>query len=74
MTQASEFVRLPVLLSHNSNEAGYYRIAAYSNGVVPTDAQVDAFYLESFVCLVSLQTLGRGAHGVLIWDISIRVR
>jgi hypothetical protein len=67
-TAAGLFARTPILGGNTHNEAGYYRIPAYGNsGVVPTDAQVDAFHLESFTCPVGYQVAARKAHGVPAW-------
>ncbi|KAJ4302365.1 hypothetical protein N0V88_002509 [Collariella sp. IMI 366227] len=47
-TAAGRFAKLPIFAGNNHNEAGYYRIPAYGNGgVIPTDAQVAAFHMES---------------------------
>ncbi|SPQ24842.1 b05a4d56-04e7-4832-8fd7-1777951de8d0 [Thermothielavioides terrestris] len=66
-TQAGRFARLPLLGGNNNNEAGYYRIPAFASGVVPTDAQVAAFHLESFTCPVAHQAAARTAFGVPAW-------
>ena len=67
-TRAGRFARVPILVGNNHNEAGYYRIPAFSNGgVVPTAEQVDAFHLESFTCPVAHQASARAAHGVPAW-------
>ncbi|KAG9255636.1 Alpha/Beta hydrolase protein [Emericellopsis atlantica] len=63
-TEAGDFSPLPVLMGHNNNEDGYYRIPAYRNGVVPTDEQVRSFLLESFTCPVSFQAEARRANNV----------
>ena len=67
LTRAGRFARLPLLLGSNANEAGYYRVAAFGNGLVPTDAQTAAFHLESFTCPVAAQAAGRRAAGVPAW-------
>ncbi|KAL2126828.1 hypothetical protein VTI74DRAFT_174 [Chaetomium olivicolor] len=68
LTATGRFARLPLLAGNNDNEAGYYRIPAYGNGgVVPTDAQVAAFHLESFTCPVRASVSARRAHGVAAW-------
>ena len=63
-TAAGSFAKVPIFFGHNNNEDGYYRIPAYGNGVIPTDAQVTAFLLESFTCPVSYQAEARRVHGV----------
>ncbi|KAH7007539.1 Alpha/Beta hydrolase protein [Ilyonectria destructans] len=68
LTKAGKFAKLPILFGHNHNEDGYYRIPAYGNGgVVPTDAQVTSFLLESFTCPVSYQAQARRNNGVAAW-------
>ncbi|KAJ2902886.1 Para-nitrobenzyl esterase [Zalerion maritima] len=67
LTEAGGYVKVPVLMGNNANEAGYYRIPAYSHGVVPTDEQVERFHLESFICPVSYQASHRRAEGVPAW-------
>lgn len=63
-TDKGEFSPIPVLMGHNDNEDGYYRIAAFRNGVVPTDEEVELFLLESFTCPVSFQAEARREHKV----------
>ncbi|UPK92526.1 hypothetical protein LCI18_003461 [Fusarium solani-melongenae] len=67
LTKAGSFAKVPILMGHNHNEDGYYRIPAYGNGVTPTDAQVTSFLLESFTCPVSYQAKARRDHGVSAW-------
>ena len=67
-THAGRFARrLPILAGSNANEAGWYRIAAFGNGVVPTPAQVTAMHLESFICPAAHQASARRAHGTPAW-------
>ncbi|EGX94630.1 carboxylesterase, putative [Cordyceps militaris CM01] len=66
-TNAGQFARIPLFSGNNHNEAGYYKIPAYSNGVVPTQAQVDSFHLESFTCPIAHQANARKKHGVPAW-------
>ena len=66
-TAAGRFARVPILAGNNDNEAGYYRIPAYGNGVVPTAAQVAAFHLESFTCPVAASAAARRARAVPAW-------
>jgi carboxylesterase type B len=67
LTETGRFARIPVLASTAENEAGWYRISAYANGVIPTEEQVTAFHLESFTCPVSYQAAARGKYGVPVW-------
>lgn len=69
-TAEGRFAQLPILAGHNDNEAGYYRIPAYGNSngtVVPTNAEVTAFHLESFTCPVAHQAAARRAHEIPTW-------
>ncbi|KXX77198.1 Cholinesterase [Madurella mycetomatis] len=66
-TRAGRFARLPILGSNTDNEAGYYRVPAFANGIVPTDAQVASFHLESFTCPTAYQAAGRRSYGVPAW-------
>ncbi|KAF4455190.1 hypothetical protein F53441_2428 [Fusarium austroafricanum] len=67
LTKMGSFAKVPILMGHNNNEDGYYRIPAYGNGVTPTDAQVKSFLLESFTCPVTYQAKSRKDHGVPAW-------
>ncbi|KAL9484085.1 hypothetical protein ACSS6W_002874 [Trichoderma asperelloides] len=67
LTSSGSFAKVPMLLGNNNNEDGYYRIPAYASGIIPTDAQVASFLLESFTCPVSHQASARRAHGVPAW-------
>jgi cholinesterase len=67
LTNSGSFAKVPLLLGNNNNEDGYYRIPAYASGIIPTDAQVASFLLESFTCPVSHQARSRRAHGVPAW-------
>ncbi|KAJ6783044.1 hypothetical protein PWT90_01866 [Aphanocladium album] len=62
-----QFAKVPLFSGNNNNEAGYYKIPAYSKGVVPTQAQVDSFHLESFTCPIAFQANARQEHGVPAW-------
>ncbi|KAI6354923.1 hypothetical protein MCOR25_008409 [Pyricularia grisea] len=64
LTAAGAYAPIPVLMGHNHNEDGYYRLPVYRNGVIPTPAQVASFLLESFTCPVSYQSRARAASGV----------
>lgn len=66
-THAGRFARLPILGSSTDYEAGYYRVPAFANGIVPTDEQVTSFHLESFTCPTAYQATGRRSHGVPAW-------
>lgn len=66
-TRRGEFARVPLFAGNNNNEAGFYRIPAYGKGVVPTQAQVDAFHLQSFTCPIAYQANAREDHGVPAW-------
>ena len=63
-----EFAPVPFLFGNNNNEAGFYRIPAYSRGIVPSQEQVDSFHLESFTCPVAKQVKSRYAHGIPSWS------
>ncbi|GAB1313468.1 hypothetical protein MFIFM68171_03678 [Madurella fahalii] len=66
-TQAGRFARLPILGGNNDNEAGYYRIPAFANGVVPSAEQVESFHLSSFTCPAVYQASARRSRGVPAW-------
>lgn len=66
-TQTGRFARIPILGGNNDNEAGYYRIPIFANGVIPTVEQVASFHLESFTCPVAYQAAARRSHGVPTW-------
>lgn len=66
-TEEGKFVRVPLFAGNNENEAGYYKIPAYSKGVVPTQAQVDSFHLESFTCPIAHQANAREKQNVPAW-------
>ena len=64
LTQNGSFAKIPVLLGNTHAEHGYYVVPIFANGVIPTQAQIDAFLLESFTCPSSYQAAGRSRHGV----------
>lgn len=66
-SKEGQFARVPLFSGNNNNEAGYYKIPAYSKGVVPTQAQVDSFHLESFTCPIAYQANAREKHDVPAW-------
>jgi carboxylesterase type B len=67
LTAAGAFAKLPVLGGNNHHEAGYYQVPAFGNGIIPTEAQVAAFHLESFTCPASYQATARMARGIPAW-------
>ena len=66
-SENGQFAKVPTFGGNNNNEAGYYRIPAYKQGIIPTDAQVAQFHLESFTCPVAYQASNRRKHGVPAW-------
>jgi cholinesterase len=66
-TAHGEFANVPILYGNNNNEAGFYVIPVYAAGVVPTQAQDDAFNLQSFTCAVAKQVQSRRDHGIPAW-------
>ncbi|KAM7195500.1 cholinesterase precursor [Rhypophila sp. PSN 637] len=65
LTDNGSFAKIPILLGNTHNENGYYQIAAFgSQGILPTQAQIDSFILESFTCPVAYQAEGRRKFGV----------
>ncbi|TQV96670.1 hypothetical protein V2A60_002945 [Cordyceps javanica] len=66
-TKEGQFAKIPIFSGNNHNEAGYYKIPAYGKGVVPTQAQVDSFHLESFTCPIAYQANAHERHGVPAW-------
>jgi carboxylesterase type B len=66
-TKEGAFVKVPIYMGNNHNEAGYYRIPAYRNGVTPTQEQVDRFHLESFTCPIAYQARARQEYDVPAW-------
>lgn len=67
LTKQGAFAKVPIYMGNNNNEAGYYRIPAYRNGVVPTQEQVDRFHLESFTCPIAYQARARERNDVPAW-------
>jgi len=57
----------PYLAGNNDNEAGYYKIAAYAQGNILTDAQWDKFNLEDFTCPTATEATNRAKFGVPMW-------
>lgn len=65
LTSNGSFARIPVLLGSTHDENGYYQVAAFaSQGVLPTQEQVNSFLLESFTCPVAYQASARRRFGV----------
>lgn len=66
-TDQGNFAKVPILYGNNNNEAGFYAITVYSSGVVPTQAEDNAFNLQSFTCAVAKQVATRREYGVPAW-------
>ncbi|KAK3692926.1 carboxylesterase [Podospora appendiculata] len=64
LTANGSFAKIPILFGNNDNENGYYQIAAFAQGVIPTEDQIRSFLLESFTCPVSFQAAARMKHKV----------
>ncbi|TQV99622.1 carboxylesterase [Cordyceps javanica] len=67
LTAKGRFAKVPVLLSNGNNEAGFYRVAAYGRGIIPTDEQIASFNLGFFTCPVAIQARARHSYGVPSW-------
>lgn len=66
-TKARLFAKVPVLFGNNHQEDGFYRIAAFRNGIIPTEEQTRLFMLETFTCPVTFQADARRNHHVPSW-------
>ncbi|TKA61784.1 hypothetical protein B0A49_09466 [Cryomyces minteri] len=64
---AGNFSSLPYMFGNNDNEAGYYKIAAYAQGVVLPDAAWDAFNLQDFTCPNTFEAVNRANANVPTW-------
>ncbi|PYI01229.1 carboxylesterase [Aspergillus sclerotiicarbonarius CBS 121057] len=67
LTSKGRFARVPYLLGHNDNEAGFYKIAVYMQGRSLTAEQWQAFNDNTFTCPTDYQTAQRVRFGVPAW-------
>ncbi|OJJ46499.1 hypothetical protein ASPZODRAFT_66278 [Penicilliopsis zonata CBS 506.65] len=67
LADSGKFARVPYLVGHNDNEAGFYKIAAYLEGANLTAAEWLEFEEETFVCPSDFSAAARIAHGVPSW-------
>ncbi|GAB7354517.1 hypothetical protein MBLNU459_g4983t2 [Dothideomycetes sp. NU459] len=65
--RAGNFSKLPYMFGNNDNEAGYYKIAAYAQGTILSDAAWTAFNQEDFTCPNTFEAFHRRANGVPTW-------
>lgn len=62
-----DFIKVPMLIGNNGNEAGYYKaIASVYNSYLP-DSQWEAFSNYVFACPASQRANASAAAGVLTW-------
>ncbi|OOF93611.1 hypothetical protein ASPCADRAFT_132619 [Aspergillus carbonarius ITEM 5010] len=67
LTSKGRFARVPYLLGHNDNEAGFYKIAVYMQGKNLTAEQWQAFNENTFTCPTDYQAAHRVRFGVPAW-------
>ena len=68
LAAAGAFAPIPYLAGNNDNEAGYYKISAFSQNISLTDAQWSLFNLEAFTCATSHAVAARANVGVPAWQ------
>ncbi|OQD97082.1 hypothetical protein PENSOL_c013G00790 [Penicillium solitum] len=67
LSQQGKFARIPYLVGHNSNEAGFYKIASYAQGSKLTDKQWDDFNMQTFFCPSNLEAAHRSRQHTPVW-------
>ncbi|KAJ7641052.1 carboxylesterase [Roridomyces roridus] len=67
LAAAGTFAKLPYLLGSLDNEAGFYRIRAFTANLNITNAQWDTFNLEAFTCATAHSAIARAAQGIPTW-------
>ncbi|GAB7340887.1 hypothetical protein MBLNU457_7241t1 [Dothideomycetes sp. NU457] len=65
--KTGQFSKLPYLLGNNNNEAGYYKVAAYAQGIVLPESAWDQFNAESFTCPNTYDAYHRRMQNVPVW-------
>ncbi|CAI7638883.1 unnamed protein product [Penicillium crustosum] len=67
LSQQGKFARIPYLVGHNANEAGFYKVAAYAQGSKLTDKQWDVFNMQTFFCPSNLEAAHRRRRHTPVW-------
>ncbi|KAL1963028.1 hypothetical protein VTN77DRAFT_8776 [Rasamsonia byssochlamydoides] len=67
LSAEGKFARVPYLVGHNDNEAGFYKIAAYAQGANLTEAQWQQFNNDTFSCPTSQEATNHVRAGVPTW-------
>ncbi|GLI75121.1 hypothetical protein PoHVEF18_003372 [Penicillium ochrochloron] len=67
LSQQGKFARIPYLVGHNANEAGFYKIAAYAQGSILTDQQWEDFNMQTFFCPSNLEAADRSRRHTPAW-------
>ncbi|KAI9788904.1 MAG: hypothetical protein M1816_006469 [Peltula sp. TS41687] len=67
LASEGKFARLPYLVGNDENEAGYYKIPVFGQGVSLSDAAWDAFNLEAFTCPSTFEANNRAKQDVPVW-------
>lgn len=55
------------MAGNTHNEAGFYKISAYAQGNILTDAQWDEFNAQDFTCPTAVEAINRAKFGVPMW-------
>ncbi|KAL9057286.1 MAG: hypothetical protein Q9206_002400 [Seirophora lacunosa] len=61
------FSRLPILMGHNNNEAGYYKVPAFSQGTILPAYLWEQFNDGSFTCPIAFAAQTRASFDVSTW-------
>ncbi|OGE50273.1 hypothetical protein PENARI_c017G12199 [Penicillium arizonense] len=67
LSAEGKFARIPYLLGHNSNEAGFYKVATYAQGSTLTDKAWDDFNMGTFFCPSNLEAADRARRHSPVW-------
>ncbi|GES60367.1 carboxylesterase, type B [Aspergillus terreus] len=65
---AGKYAHVPYLLTSNDNEAGYYRVNAFSGNISLSDRQWNQFNLAAFTCPTGAEAKNRAVNGVPTWQ------
>lgn len=64
---AGNFIKKPMLIGHNDNEASMVRVVAALKGITLTDSYLDAFNLKTFFCPAAVRANVSVFNDVPVW-------
>ncbi|KAJ5773031.1 CAZyme family CE10 [Penicillium paradoxum] len=67
LSEQGRFARIPYLVGHGANEAGFYKVSSYAQGSILTDEAWDNFNMQTFFCPSNLEAEHRADRGTPVW-------